>query len=117
MIGKALKQLPREKNQSATKFGITPSEDFKFGGEGVRECCEASLKGLDFECTDFMGELKKLIEEGKIKDIGLSEANIDTMRRADHRVHPVTALQMEGSLWTREIEDEIIPLCRFVLVL
>ncbi|PON79977.1 Aldo/keto reductase/potassium channel subunit beta [Parasponia andersonii] len=69
MIGKALEQLPREKIQSATKFGITPSEDFKFGGEVVRECCEASLKGMDFEYTDFMGELKKLVEEGKIKYI------------------------------------------------
>ena len=59
-----------------------------------------------------MGELKKLVEEGKIKYIGLSEASPDTIRRA-HAVHPVTALQMEWSLWTREIEDEIVPLCRF----
>ena len=61
-----------------------------------------------------IGELKKLVEEGKIKYIGLSEANPDTIRRA-HAVHPITALQMEWSLWTREIEDEIVPLCRFCL--
>ncbi|KAK8571863.1 hypothetical protein V6N12_027932 [Hibiscus sabdariffa] len=58
-----------------------------------------------------MGELKKLVEEGKIKYIGLSEPSIDTLKRA-HKVHPITALQMEYSLWTREIEDEILPLCR-----
>ncbi|KAK8548590.1 hypothetical protein V6N13_054626 [Hibiscus sabdariffa] len=58
-----------------------------------------------------MGELKKLVEEGKIKYIGLSEPSTDTLKRA-HKVHPITALQMEYSLWTREIEDEILPLCR-----
>ena len=57
-----------------------------------------------------MEELKKLVEEGKIKYIGLSEASIDTIRRA-HAIHPITALQMEYSLWTRDIEDEIVPLC------
>ena len=60
-----------------------------------------------------MGELKKLVEEEKIKYIGLSEANVDTIRRA-HKIHPITAVQMEYSLWTREIEEEIIPLCRYV---
>ncbi|KAK6254884.1 hypothetical protein SCA6_016189 [Theobroma cacao] len=94
--------------------------------EHVRACCEASLKRLDVEYIDLyyqhrvdtsvpieetMGELKKLVEEGKIKYIGLSEASVDTIKRA-HTVHPITALQMEYSLWTREIEDEIIPLCR-----
>jgi aryl-alcohol dehydrogenase-like predicted oxidoreductase len=60
-----------------------------------------------------MGELKKLVEEGKLKYIGLSEASADTIRRA-HAVHPITAVQMEYSLWVRDIEDEIIPVCRFV---
>nr|XP_023922794.1 probable aldo-keto reductase 1 [Quercus suber] len=58
-----------------------------------------------------MEELKNLVEEGKIKYIGLSEASPDTTRRA-HAVHPITALQMEWSLWTRDIEEEIVPLCR-----
>ena len=53
------------------------------------------------------------MEEGKIRYIGLSEASPDTIRRA-HAVHPITALQMEWSLWTRDIEDEIVPLCRLV---
>ncbi|CAN6462931.1 unnamed protein product [Victoria cruziana] len=130
LVGKALKLLPRERIQIATKFGIVRMEQ---GGivvngtpEYVRRCCEASLKRLGVEYIDLyyqhridksvpieetMGELKKLVEEGKIKYIGLSEANPDTIRRA-HAVHPITALQMEWSLWTRDIEDEIVPLCR-----
>lgn len=59
-----------------------------------------------------MGELKKLVEEGKVKHIGISEASPNTIRRA-HSVHPITALQMEWSLWTRDIEKEIVPLCRY----
>ena len=58
-----------------------------------------------------MEELKKLVEEGKIKYIGLSEPSADTITRA-HASHPITALQMEYSLWTCDIEDEIVPLCR-----
>ncbi|XP_059446145.1 perakine reductase-like [Corylus avellana] len=130
MIGKALKQLPREQIQLATKFGMTISGEGQWGVKGtpeyIRKCCEASLKYLDVDYIDLyyqhrvdisvpiedtMEELKKLVEEGKIKYIGLSEASVDTIRRA-HAVHPITALQMEYSLWTREIEDEIIPLCR-----
>jgi len=60
-----------------------------------------------------MGELKKLVEEGKIKYIGLSEASASTIRRA-HAVHPITAVQIEWSLWTRDVEEEIIPTCRYV---
>ncbi|XP_059077670.1 probable aldo-keto reductase 3 isoform X5 [Cryptomeria japonica] len=58
-----------------------------------------------------VGELKKLVEEGKIKYIGLSEASVDTIRRA-YAVHPITAVQLEWSLWTRDVESEIIPTCR-----
>ncbi|KAF5946091.1 hypothetical protein HYC85_016319 [Camellia sinensis] len=94
--------------------------------EYVRSCCEASLKCLGVDYIDLyyvhwiytsgpieetIGELKKLVEERKIKYIGLSEASPNTIRRA-HAVHPITALQMEYSLWTRDIEEEIIPLCR-----
>ncbi|CAK9171185.1 unnamed protein product [Ilex paraguariensis] len=130
MIGKALKQLPRQKVQLATKFGITILEDGQWGVKGtpeyVRKCCEASLKRLDVDYIDLyyqhrvdttvpieetVRELKKLVEEGKIKYVGLSEASIDTIRRA-HAIHPITAVQMEYSLWTREIEDDIIPFCR-----
>lgn len=58
-----------------------------------------------------MGELKKLVKEGKIKYIGLSEASAATIRRA-HAIHPITAVQMEWSLWTRDLEEEIVPTCR-----
>ncbi|XP_047948551.1 probable aldo-keto reductase 5 [Salvia hispanica] len=58
-----------------------------------------------------MGELKKLVEEGKIKYIGLSEASASTIRRA-HAIHPITALQIEWSLFSRDVEEELIPTCR-----
>jgi aryl-alcohol dehydrogenase-like predicted oxidoreductase len=58
-----------------------------------------------------IGELKKLVEEGKIKYIGMSEASASTIRRA-HAVHPITAVQLEWSLWTRDVEEDIIPTCR-----
>ncbi|KAK4759365.1 hypothetical protein SAY87_022496 [Trapa incisa] len=131
LIGKALKNLPREKVQLATKFGV---ERLDTGGiiivrgdrEYVRSCCEESLQRLDVDYIDLyyqhrvdtaipieetMEELKKLVEEGKIKYVGLSEASPDTIRRA-HAVHPITAVQMEWSLWTRDIEDDIVPVCR-----
>ncbi|XP_038716380.1 perakine reductase-like [Tripterygium wilfordii] len=130
LVGKALKLLPREKIQLATKFGVAGFESgtlvLKGTPDYVRACCLSSLKRLDVEYIDLyyvhridtsvpiedtMGELKKLVEEGKIKYIGLSEASPDTITRA-HAVHPITALQMEWSLWTRDIEDEIVPLCR-----
>ena len=58
-----------------------------------------------------IGEMKKLVDEGKIKYIGLSEASTSTIRRA-HAIHPITTVQLEWSLWTRDVEDEIIPTCR-----
>ncbi|CAL9166708.1 unnamed protein product [Musa hybrid cultivar] len=130
LLGKALKQLPREKIQVATKFGIVDIDatGLVINGkpEYARACCEESLRRLGLDYVDLyylhrvdttvpieetMGELRKLVEEGKVKYIGLSEASPDTIRRA-HGVHPISALQMEWSLWTREIEKEIVPLCR-----
>ena len=58
-----------------------------------------------------MKALSELVAEGKVKYIGLSEATADEIRRA-HKVHPITAVQLEWSLWTRDVEDEIIPTCR-----
>ncbi|KAG6492355.1 hypothetical protein ZIOFF_047312 [Zingiber officinale] len=130
LLGKALKQLPREKIQVATKFGIVGFDEKGVVVNGkpeyVRACCEESLERLGVDYIDLyyqhridktvpieetMGELKKLVEEGKVKYIGLSEASPNTIRRA-HAVHPITAIQMEWSLWTRDIEPEIVPLCR-----
>lgn len=129
LVGKALKGGMREKVQLATKFGLK-FVDGKYEVQGdpayVRACCEASLKRLDVDYIDLyyqhridtripievtIGELKKLVEEGKIMYIGLSEASASTIRRA-HAVHPITAVQMEWSLWTRDIEQEIVPTCR-----
>ncbi|KFK30953.1 hypothetical protein AALP_AA6G049000 [Arabis alpina] len=129
LIGKALKDGLREKVELATKFGISFAEgkrEIKGDPAYVREACMASLKRLDVACIDLyyqhridtrvpieitMGELKKLVEEGKIKYIGLSEASASTIRRA-HAVHPITAVQLEWSLWTRDVEEEIVPTCR-----
>ncbi|KAL1535280.1 perakine reductase-like [Salvia divinorum] len=130
MIGKALKDLPREQVQLATKFGICMADmnhvEVRGDPQYVRQCVEASLRCLDVDYIDLyyqhrvdkavpieetMGELKKLVEEGKTWYIGLSEASAGTIRRA-HAVHPITAVQMEYSLWSREIEEDVIPLCR-----
>ncbi|XP_024965051.1 auxin-induced protein PCNT115-like [Cynara cardunculus var. scolymus] len=131
IIGKALKGEMRHKVQLATKFGIK-----SLSGETgmvvcgdpayVKESCYASLKQLGIACIDLyyvhrvdtsipieltMEALKELVEEGKIKYVGLSEASPQTIRRA-HAVHPITAVQLEWSLWTRDAEEEVIPTCR-----
>ncbi|KAL8094298.1 putative aldo-keto reductase 5 [Apium graveolens] len=130
LIGKALKELGlRGKVELATKFGVSTKDgQIEVRGDPgyVRAACEASLSRLGVECIDLyyihridirvpievtMGELKKLVKEGKIKYIGLSEASADTIRRA-HAVHPITALQMEWSLWTRDLEADIVTCCR-----
>ncbi|KAK8954311.1 putative aldo-keto reductase 2 [Platanthera zijinensis] len=129
LIGKALRDGLREKVEIATKFGIT-FQDAKFVIEGdpayVRKACEGSLERLGVDSIDLyyqhridtrlpieltIGELKKLVEEGKIKYIGLSEASASTIRRA-HAVHPISVVQLEWSLWSRDVEDDIIPTCR-----
>ncbi|XAR58177.1 Perakine reductase [Bertholletia excelsa] len=129
LLGKALKGGIREKVELATKFGINFAEGMReVRGDPayVWAACEGSLKRLNVECIDLyyqhridtripievtMGELKKLVEEGKIKYIGLSEASASTIRRA-HAVHPITAVQLEWSLWSRDVEKEIVPTCR-----
>ncbi|CAN1346671.1 Probable aldo-keto reductase 2, partial [Linum perenne] len=129
LLGKALKGGIRDKVQLATKFGVCFEEgSVRVKGDPayVRAACEASLKRLDIDYIDLyyqhridttvpieitIGELKKLVEEGKIKYIGLSEASAATIRRA-HAVHPITAVQLEWSLWSRDAEEEIIPTCR-----
>ncbi|GAB2265024.1 hypothetical protein Dimus_000092 [Dionaea muscipula] len=130
LLGKAFQGKTRQKVVVSTKFGIKILGAFKREIRGdpayVREACEASLKRLGVDCIDLyyshridisvpievtMGELKKLVEEGKIKYIGLSEASPSTIRRA-HAVHPLSVVQIEWSLWTRDVEEEIVPTCR-----
>ncbi|XP_042515737.1 probable aldo-keto reductase 2 [Macadamia integrifolia] len=128
LLGKALKGK-REEVELATKFGNIISEGkWEIRGDPayVRAACEDSLKRLQVDCIDLyyqhrvdirvpievtIGEMKKLVEEGKIKYIGLSEASASTIRRA-HAVHPITAVQLEWSLWSRDAEEDIIPTCR-----
>ena len=114
----------------ATKFGIRrkPGEYARSLDNSpayARASCESSLTRLGIEYIDLfyvhrldrtqpveevMGELSKLVDEGKIGHIGLCEVNATTLKRA-HAVHPVTALQTEYSLWSRDVEEEILPTC------
>lgn len=130
LLGKALSGK-RDRVVLATKFGIVRSPDRDFRGvngrpEYVRSACDASLRRLRTDRIDLyyqhrvdpqtpieetVGALAELVREGKVRHIGLSEASAKTLRRA-HRVHPVTALQSEYSLWSREVEEEILPTCR-----
>lgn len=126
LVGKALKAI-RNNVVIATKFGIVRTSDPNVRGvngrpEYVKASCEASLKRLGVDCIDLyyqhrvdpdtpiedtVGAMAELVKEGKVKYIGLSEAGPATIRRA-HKVHPITALQTEYSLWTRDPEDEIL---------
>jgi aryl-alcohol dehydrogenase-like predicted oxidoreductase len=130
LIGKALKGK-RENYIVATKFGNVRGEDGSFLGvngrpEYVRKCCDASLKRLGIDVIDLyyqhrvdpnvpieetVGTMASLVEEGKVKFIGLSEAAPATIRKANN-VHKITALQTEYSLWTREPETELLNLCK-----
>jgi len=115
----------------ATKFGNMRGEDGSFLGvngrpEYVRAACEASLRRLNVETIDLyyqhrvdpntpieetVGEMSRLVEEGKVRHLGLSEAGVETIRRA-HAVHTIAALQTEYSLWSRDPEDGILDACR-----
>src|SRR3954463_2044119 len=130
LVGRAIRDR-RDRVVLATKFGNVRGEDGSFRGvngkpEYVRSACEASLKRLGVEVIDLyyqhrvdpgtpiedtVGAMAALVTEGKIRYIGLSEASPDATRRA-HGVHPVSAVQTEYSLWTRDVEAEVLPLLR-----
>jgi aryl-alcohol dehydrogenase-like predicted oxidoreductase len=129
LLGKALSPM-RDKVVIATKFGFNLNPDGGPGWEGlnsrpehIKEVAEASLKRLNIDAIDLFyqhrvdpdvpiedvaGAVKDLIQEGKVKHFGLSEAGVQTIRRA-HAVQPVTALESEYSLWWRKLEAEVIP--------
>jgi aryl-alcohol dehydrogenase-like predicted oxidoreductase len=132
LVGEALAPL-RDRVVIATKFGFDTSVDpraMKGGApvlnsrpEHIKQVAEASLKRLRLDCIDLFyqhrvdpdvpieevaGAVKELIQEGKVKHFGLSEAGVQTIRRA-HAVQPVTALQSEYSLWWRRLEEEVLP--------
>jgi aryl-alcohol dehydrogenase-like predicted oxidoreductase len=135
LVGKAIKGN-RDSYVIATKFNLR-MDDAKPGdmstvgkqdgsAEHVKSSVEGSLKRLGIDTIDLyyqhrvdpkveieetVGAMAELVEEGKIRHIGLSEASAETIRRA-HAVHPITALQTEFSLWTRDVEADILPTCR-----
>jgi aryl-alcohol dehydrogenase-like predicted oxidoreductase len=130
LVGRAIAGR-RDEVFLATKFGNVRGEDGSFKGvcgrpDYVRSACEASLKRLQVETIDLyyqhrvdpevpieetVGAMAGLVEEGKVRFLGLSEAAPATVRRA-HAAHPITALQTEYSLWSRDPEDEILPTVR-----
>jgi len=130
LVGKAIAGR-RDEVQLATKFGNVRGEDGSFQGVRgdaayVRECCDASLERLGVDHIDLyyqhrvdpetpieetVGAMKELVEAGKVRFLGLSEAGVETIRKA-HAVHPISALQSEYSLFTRDVEDEVLPILR-----
>jgi aryl-alcohol dehydrogenase-like predicted oxidoreductase len=130
LVGRAVRER-REWVIVASKFGNVRSEDGGFHGvrgdaEYVREACDASLRRLGVDFIDLyyqhrvdpevpieetVGAMGELVEQGKVRYLGLSEAGVDTIRRA-HAVHPISALQTEYSLFTRDVEEEILPTLR-----
>jgi aryl-alcohol dehydrogenase-like predicted oxidoreductase len=130
LVGRAIKGR-RDQVVLATKFGNVRSQDGKFVGvsgrpDYVKQSCDASLKRLDVDVIDLyyqhrvdfevpieetVGAMAELVRAGKVRYIGLSEASPKTIRQA-HKVHPISALQTEYSLWTRDPEDEILPTIR-----
>lgn len=130
LVGKAIKGK-RDQVILATKFGNVRGGNGEFLGingrpEYVRQACDASLLRLGVDYIDLyyqhrvdpntpieetVGTMADLVKEGKVRFIGLSEAGPQTIRRA-FQVHPITAVQTEFSLWSRDVEDEILPVCR-----
>jgi len=130
LVGRAIAGR-RDRVVVATKFGMVRTDDA--GGrridgspEYVRRACDESLQRLGVDHIDLyqqhrvdadtpieetVGALGELVAAGKVRYLGLSEASAPTIRRA-HAVHPITSLQSEWSLWSRDIEDEIVPTCR-----
>jgi aryl-alcohol dehydrogenase-like predicted oxidoreductase len=130
LVGKAIAGR-RDEVQLATKFGNERNPDGSWIGinghpDYVRSACDASLARLGVDHIDLyyqhrvdtsvpieetVGAMKELVEAGKVRHLGLSEAAAATIRRA-HAVHPITALQSEWSLFTRDLEDEVVPTVR-----
>jgi len=129
LVGRAIRGR-RERVVLATKFGIVRGPDGSRSINGrpdyVRKSCEASLKRLGIDAIDLyyqhrvdpntpieetVGAMARLVEEGKVRTLGLSEAAPQTIRRAC-RVHPIAALQTEYSLWSRDPEDGLLDLCK-----
>ncbi|MEP0068487.1 aldo/keto reductase [Pyruvatibacter sp.] len=129
LVGRVLKPH-RDQVQLATKFAIVPGKGGKPMGVQcdpayVKQACEASLTRLgldhidlyymhrldpDVPIEDTVGAMSELVSEGKVKHLGLCEISSKTIRRA-HAVHPISAVQSEYSLWTRDVEEHVLPVC------
>lgn len=130
LVGQAIKDR-RDQVIVATKFGSVRGEDGSFLGvnghpDYVKQACDASLSRLGVDYIDLyyqhrvdpnvpieetIGAMSELVQEGKVRYLGMSEAAPQTIRRA-HTVHEITAIQTEYSLWSRDVEDEILPVIR-----
>jgi aryl-alcohol dehydrogenase-like predicted oxidoreductase len=130
LVGKAVRDR-KDKVVIATKFGIVRSNDPAYRGvngrpEYVKSSCDGSLRRLGVDCIDLyyqhrvdpsvpieetVGAMAELVQAGKVRFLGLSEAGVQTIRRA-HQIHPVSVLQTEYSLWSRDPESEILPTLR-----
>jgi aryl-alcohol dehydrogenase-like predicted oxidoreductase len=131
LVGRFLREVPRDSAVVATKFGFRIAEGKITGVDGspanVRRACDASLQRLGIKTIDLfyqhrvdpnvpieetVGAMAELVTAGKVRMLGLSEANPDTLRRAA-KVHPIAALQSEYSLWSREVESNgVLSSCR-----
>jgi aryl-alcohol dehydrogenase-like predicted oxidoreductase len=131
LVGRAIAGR-RDRFEIATKFGFVINPDSPYDRatdgtpENVRRACEGSLKRLGIDHIDLyyqhrvdanvpieetVGAMAELVQAGKVRYLGLSEASAQTIRRA-HATHPITAIQSEYSLWTRDPEDEVLPTLR-----
>jgi aryl-alcohol dehydrogenase-like predicted oxidoreductase len=129
LIGRAIKGR-RGEVTLATKFGIVRSPGGRISVDGrpsyARECCESSLRRLGTDHVDLyylhrvdqnvpveesIGAIAELVREGKVRHVGVSETDSENLRRA-HATHPISALQAEWSLWSRDIEDAVLPAAR-----
>lgn len=130
LLGKFLREIPRESAVIATKFGFKIENgirDTDSSPANVRRACDASLKRLGIEVIDLfyqhrvdpqvpieetVGAMGELVKQGKVRALGLSEAGAETLRRAA-KIHPITALQSEYSLWTRDVGlNGVLATCR-----
>jgi aryl-alcohol dehydrogenase-like predicted oxidoreductase len=129
LVGRAIRQSRRDV-MIATKFGLPLEGNRPSGVDGrpayVQQACEASLRRLGVEVIDLydlhrvdrevpieetVGAMAKLVHQGKVRFLGLSEVSPPTLRRA-HAIHTITALQSEYSLWSRDVETDVLPACR-----
>ena len=126
ILGKAVATIGRDKVEVGTKFGGKSAMTGPAKGEHMKQACHAALKRLQTEVIDLyylhrvdpdvpieetVATMADLVQEGSVRHIGLSEASPEVIRRA-HAVHPITCVQQEWSLYTRDLEEDIVPVCK-----